>query len=267
MPHATSVDGTTIAYDIAGDGPPLVYVTGACCFRRFKPVASDAAVFSTRFRVITYDRRGRGDSADAGPWSLDREVEDLESMIDALGGEAFVYGHSSGAVLALHAADRLGAKVLGVALYDAPWVPDETARAEYAVLRTEVEERLEAGRRAAALRRFLVGIGMPKAFVALLPLTPGWRTMTALAPTLRYDLALTAGLPPTEVAARLRVPVHVLVGEKSPPDVHEVAHTLARALPDGAVTTLPGQDHMVSGSALLPELVARLRPDSPLAAP
>ena len=137
------------------------------------------------------------------------------------------------------------AKVLGVALYDAPWVSDAAARQEYAVLRTEVEERLEAGRRAAALRRFLVGIGMPKAFVALLPLTPGWRTMTALAPTLRYDLALTAGLPPTEVAARLRVPVHVLVGEKSPPDVHEVAHTLARALPDGAVTTLPGQDHMV----------------------
>lgn len=263
MPSATSADGTSIAYDIAGDGPPLVYVTGACCFRRFRPVVADAAVFATRFRVITYDRRGRGDSGDTGPWSLDREVEDLEAMIDALGGEAFVYGHSSGAVLALHAADRLPGKVLGAALYDAPWVPEVAGREEYAVLRADVEERLASGRRAGALRRFLSGIGMPKAFVALLPLAPGWRAMTALAPTLRYDLALTADLPPTEVAGRVQVPVHVLVGEKSPPEVHEVARILARALPDGSVTTLPGQDHLVSGKAVLPELVARLRLPAP----
>lgn len=263
MPHATSVDGTSIAYDIAGDGPPLVYVTGACCFRRFRPVIADAAVFSTQFRVLTYDRRGRGDSGDTGPWSLDREVEDLEAMIDALGGQAFVYGHSSGAVLALHAADRLPGKVIGAALYDAPWVPDAASREDYAVLRVEVEQRLVDGRRAAALRRFLGGIGMPKVFIALLPLTPGWRAMTALAPTLRYDLALTADLPPTELAGRVRVPVHVLVGEKSPPEVHEVARTLALALPDGAVTTLPGQDHMVAGKAVLPELVAKLRLRAP----
>lgn len=255
MHTATSIDGTPIAFDVRGEGPPLVFVTGATCFRRFLPVARDSRALASAFRVLTYDRRGRGDSGDAASWSVDREVDDLEAMIDTLGGEAYVYGHSSGAVLALHAAHRLGPKVRAAVLYDAPWVHDAAEREEYAVLRGEVEHLLVEQRNAAATRRFLAGIGMPRPFIALLPLLPGWRTMVRLAPTLRYDLALTAELPPLDLAAEVDVPLHVLVGERSPAPLHDVARALAGAVPSATLATVPKQDHLVAAKVLLPLLV------------
>ena len=258
MAFVTSKDGTAIAYDVQGSGPALVYVTGAACFRKFSPVVKDAKMFAREFTVATYDRRGRGDSGDTAPWSLDREMDDLEAVIDAVGGEAFVYGHSSGAVLALHAAHRLGSKVPAVVLYDASWVHDEAEREEYALLRQSVESLLDHRKDAAAMRRFLTGIGMPKLFVALLPLTPGWRKMVSLAPTLRYDMALTADLPPLELASRILTPVHVAVGERSPASLHAVASALSSALPGGDVITLAKQNHMVAATSMLPMLVSRL---------
>jgi pimeloyl-ACP methyl ester carboxylesterase len=262
METTTSRDGTLLAYDVRGDGPSLVYVTGATCSRTFLPVVRDSKAFSSAFRVMAYDRRGRGASGDTAPWALDREVEDIEALIDALGGTAFVYGHSSGAVLAMHAAITLGPKVRGLMMYDAPWVHDTTEREAYTVLRGHVESLLDEGRNAAATRRFLTGIGMPRWFVAILPLLPGWRTIVELAPTLRYDLALTADLPPLHLAAEVGVPTHVLVGERSPSQLHAVGRVLAGAVPGATFTTVPKQDHMVSATALLPILVERFGNDN-----
>jgi pimeloyl-ACP methyl ester carboxylesterase len=255
-----SHDGTTIAYEVTGQGPPLVYVTGAICHRTFRPIRQGAAVLSQSFQVLSYDRRGRGDSTDTAPWSLDREVEDLEALIDAIGGRAFLYGHSSGAVLALHATRRLAPKVQGVVLYDASWAADEADAARYATVCAEVEAVLDQGRGGAAIKRFLVGIGMPRLFTALLPFMPGWRRLVALAPTLRYDMALTAAPPPLDVAAMVRVPTHVMVGERSPEELHRVADALGASIPGATRETLAGQDHMVSAKVLLPSLVRHLHP-------
>lgn len=255
-----SQDGTPIAYEVTGNGPALVYVTGAICHRNFRPIRRGAAILSSAFRTITYDRRGRGNSGDAQPWSLDREVEDLEAVIDALGGEAVVYGHSSGAVVALHAAHRLAPKVQGVVLYDASWVADPAGAETYARLRTEVEGLLERGLGAAAIKHFLIGIGMPRMFARLLPFMPGWRALVALAPTLRYDMSLTADPPPLAVAAQVAVPVHVMVGERSPEELHRVAAMLAASIPGATFETLAGQDHMVSEKVLLSSLVRNLSP-------
>lgn len=252
--YATSRDGTRIAYEVAGEGPPLVHVTGAICSRRFPPVAKDAEEFATAFRVLSYDRRGRGDSGDTAPWSVQREVEDIEALIEQLGGRAYVYGHSSGAVLALHAAHRLGDSVAGAVLYDASWAADGAGAAEYAGLRSRVDHLLEQGRPAAAVRRFLAGIGMPRVFVHLLRFMPGWHRIRDLAPTLRYDMALTAEPPPLGLAAQVRVPVHVVVGERSPAELHAVGRALRAAVPHATLSILPGQDHMVAASAMLPEL-------------
>lgn len=256
-----SADGTNLAYEIRGDGPPLVYVTGAICHRTFGPIRSGAKVLSSAFRVLTYDRRGRGDSDDSGPWSLDREVEDISALIDELGGSALLYGHSSGAVLAMHAAHRLGDRVQRVVMYDASWVADDAEAATYAGLRAEVDVLLTRGRHGRALQRFLIGIGMPRVFTAVLPVMPGWRRMRALAPTLRHDLDLTAHPPPLEVAAAIDVPVHVMVGERSPDELHRVASAVAGAIPGATHEVLPGQDHMVSEKVLLPSLVRALCPD------
>lgn len=259
MKTARSKDGTTIAYDVYGSGPALIYITGASCFRSFMPVAQDARAFAREFTVYNYDRRGRGDSGDTLPWAVEREVEDIEVLIDAAGGAAFLYGHSSGAVLALEAALRLGDKVQKVVLYDASYVHDEQEKTEYGQLRRTIDGLLAAGKHAAAMRTFLRGIGMPKVFVTLLPLFPGWRTMRALAPTLAYDIALTGDLPPTGRVAAIAAPTQILVGQKSPASLHAVARQLAAAIPQATCAEVPGQDHMVSAKALLPRLVGFLK--------
>lgn len=254
MPTVRSKDGTTLAYDVLGAGPALVPITGATCFRRFRPVAADAAVFATAFTVYHWDRRGRGDSGDTAPWSVQREVDDIEAIIDAAGGHAILYGHSSGAALALEAAARLPHKVDAVVVYDASYVHDAAERDSYARLATRVAALLDEGANGRALKAFLRGIGMPRAFVTLLPLVPGWRTMKALAPTLRYDIALTEDLPPVHRFTGIDLPVRVLVGEKNPPGLDEVARMLAEAIPGATYRSVPGQNHLVSAKVLLPML-------------
>lgn len=256
-----SADGTRLAYELLGEGPPLLFVTGAICHRRFTPVRSGAKALSAAFRVMTYDRRGRGDSDESGQWSLDREVEDISALIDELGGRALLYGHSSGAVLAMHAAHRLGDRVERVVMYDASWVADDAEATTYAGLRAEVDSLLARGRHGRALQHFLTGIGMPRIFAALLPVMPGWRRMRALAPTLRHDMDLTAQPPPLQVAAEIAVPVHVMVGERSPDELHRVASAVAAAIPGATHEVLPGQDHMVKEKVLLPSLCRALCPD------
>jgi pimeloyl-ACP methyl ester carboxylesterase len=259
METTRSKDGTTIAYDVFGSGLALIYITGASCFRSFMPIAQDARAFAREFTVYNYDRRGRGDSGNTLPWALEREVEDIDAMIDAAGGEAYLYGHSSGAVLALEAALWLGSKVRKVVLYDASYVHDEAEKVAYGQLSHEVNLLLRDGKNAEAMKGFLKGIGMPRAFVALLPFFPGWRTMKALAPTLAYDIALTGDVPPVERAANVAVPTQIIVGQKSPAALHDVANQLARAIPDATFLELAGQDHMVGAKASLPRLVGFLK--------
>jgi pimeloyl-ACP methyl ester carboxylesterase len=254
-----STDGTTLAYDVYGSGPPLIYITGASCFRKFMPVVQDAKGFAKEFTVYNYDRRGRGDSTDTQPYAIEREVEDIAALIDVAGGKANLYGHSSGAVLALEAALRFPHKIDKVVMYDPPYVHDETEKAQYHALRQRVDKLLAAGKNGSAMRTFLNGIGMPKFFVYLLPLMPGWRTMRNLAPTLAYDIELTRDLPPVDRAAQVTVPLQIVVGEKSPESVKSSAKQLADAMPNVTLITLSGQDHMVSAKALLPLLTKFLK--------
>ena len=104
MYTVTSADGTPIAYDRYGDGPALILVNGAMGYRKFKKFEQMATALSQHCTVINYDRRGRGDSGEAGPVSVQHEVEDLAALIDAVGGSASLWGWSSGGALALRAA-------------------------------------------------------------------------------------------------------------------------------------------------------------------
>lgn len=254
-----SKDGTTLAYDTYGSGPPLIYVTGAICFRTFGPIVKDAKEFSREFTVYLYDRRGRGDSGNTLPYSIEREVEDIEAIVDAAGGSAFLYGHSSGAVLALEAAMQIPDKISKVVLFDASYVHDEKEKGEYSLLRRKVSALLHGGKGARALREFLAGIGVPKIFTCFLPLMPGWGRMKKLAPTLEYDMLLTSDLPPVDRAARIRVPMQILYGEKSPIGIQNVARQLAHAIPNSKLSQLTGQNHMADAKAVLPFLSSFLK--------
>src|SRR5215471_21161927 len=123
MPTVTSKDGTRIAYDREGQGPALILVDGAMCYRTSGPAKPLAKLLTNDFTVITYDRRGRGESGDTAPYVTEREVEDIDALIQMAGGSAFVYGVSSGAALALEAANHLTG-IRKLVLYEAPFVVD-----------------------------------------------------------------------------------------------------------------------------------------------
>src|SRR5215469_7427537 len=100
--QVTSKDGTTIAFEQVGQGPALIPVPGAFGVRSM--ATELVALLAPHFTVFNYDRRGRGDSGDTLPYAVEREIEDIDALIDAAGGSAFVFGNSSGAALALEAA-------------------------------------------------------------------------------------------------------------------------------------------------------------------
>ena len=92
MKKVISKDGTAIAYDQTGSGPPLILVDGAFCSRTFGPMPKLAPLLAPHFTMIAYDRRGRGDSTDTKPYAVAREIEDLDALIKEVGGSAFVMG-------------------------------------------------------------------------------------------------------------------------------------------------------------------------------
>jgi hypothetical protein len=144
-------------------------------------------------------------------------------------------------------------------MYDASYAHNEAEQSSYNKLSEQVHQLLRDGKNGQAMTTFLKGIGMPKVFVYLLRFMPGWKTMAALAPTLAYDIALTRDLPPVDRAKQVRMPVQVMVGEKSPAGLHDVASQLSKAIPGATFIQLPGQDHMVGAKALLPALVNFLK--------
>src|SRR5437016_13420262 len=107
MNKVSSKDGTPIAFDRSGKGPAVILVGGAFQHRAVDPrTAQLAALLAAHFTVFHYDRRGRGDSGDTAPYAVEREVEDIDALIQDAGGAAFVFGMSSGGYMVLEAAAR-----------------------------------------------------------------------------------------------------------------------------------------------------------------
>src|SRR5438128_1100572 len=123
MKRVTSKDGTSLVFDQLGEGPAVILVSGGSVDRSSN--APLAAVLAKRFTVYNYERRGRGESGDTPPYAVEREIEDIEAVIDEAGGAAFLYGISSGAALALEAAGKLITKVTKLAMYEPPYIVDD----------------------------------------------------------------------------------------------------------------------------------------------
>jgi pimeloyl-ACP methyl ester carboxylesterase len=258
MSRIRSKDGTPIAFDRRGDGPPLVLVDGALCWREFGPSGRLAELLGTRFTVFTYDRRGRGESGDAAPYATEREVEDLQAVIEEAGGSAYVSGISSGAVLALEAAAR-GASIERLALYEAPFIVDNSRAPVPVDIVAQLEELLADGRRGDAVRLFLRQVGAPGIVVSAMRFTPMWRQLTAVAHTLPYDMTIVGDKQqgrslPAERWRTATMSALALVGGKSPTWLHQGMRALAEALPNARFKVLRGQTHNVKPKALAPKL-------------
>jgi pimeloyl-ACP methyl ester carboxylesterase len=252
MDTLTSRDGTTIAFDQLGDGPPVILVCGGSTDRLAN--APLAEFLAPHFSVFNYDRRGRGDSGDTPPYAVEREVEDLDAVIAAAGGSASVYGTSSGAALALEAAAS-GLAIPKLALWEPPYILDESRRPPANTART-YSELVAAGRRGDAVEYFMARVvGLPPDFVAEARRAPWWPAQEALAHTLAYDATIMGDYSlPSERLASVTIPALVIDGGASFPWMSETAQALADTLPNAERRTLEGQTHNVAPGTLAPVL-------------
>jgi pimeloyl-ACP methyl ester carboxylesterase len=258
MPTIISEDGTKIAYDKVGKGPAVILVEGALATR--EAATPLAELLASHFTVYSYDRRGRGDSTDTKPYSAEKEVEDIEGLIDAAGGTAYVYGQSSGGALALEAAISLGDKVKKLALYEAPYDSSEAGIKVWRAFKTKLTELLAADDRNGALTLQLKTAGLSDEAIEGMRRGPEWKAMEAIAHTLAYDAAVVGEdrVVPSDRAAEVTVPVLVLDGGASKevlPFMYVTAEQLTKAIPGAQHRTLEGQVHVVDDKVLAPVLL------------
>ncbi len=257
MNKVTSRDGTTIAFDQSGQGPAVVLVDGAMCYREFGPMKPLAECLASHLTVITYDRRGRGDSGNTLPYALGREIEDIEALIDQAGGSAFIFGMSSGGCLALEAALQLGTKIKKLAMYEAPYNSDKADRPAWKEYWTQLNKLVTADRRGDAAALFMQFVGAPADQVEGMRHAPVWSQFEAIAPTLVYDATAMGSddrSVPVKRAAKISVPTLVMNGTVIP-FMLDTATALAKAIPHAQHRTLEGQPHDVDVQVLTPILV------------
>ena len=262
METVRSADGTPIAYDQAGHGRLLIMVDGAMTTRTSGTKPQLSELLAARFTVLSYDRRGRGDSGDTLPYAVGREIEDIEALIDQHGPAACLYGHSSGGCLALDAAVRLGPKVTKLAVYEAPYNDDPAFAQTWAQYLEQLAAALADNRRGDAVALFMRLVGTPADQVEAMRQAPFWPGMEAVAPTLAYDHAGVIGQDPSvpvKRAAQVDVPALVMHGTASLPFMAQTALTLSHALPHAELRALDGQDHNVEPAVLAPVLTAFFR--------
>lgn len=252
MDTVVSPDGTAIAFDRAGAGPPVILVNAGPTDRSAN--APLAGLLAPHFTVLNYDRRGRGDSGDTAPYAVDREYEDLAAVIDEAGGSAGVFGSSGAGILALEAAAR-GLAITKLAVWEPPYILDGTRPPAPADYRQQLVDLLAAGRRGDMVELFLTqAVGLPAEFVAPMRQSPFWPSMEAVAHALIYDAMIVGdfSLPSTRVAS-VKVPTLVIDGGQTP-WLGATAEAVAAVLPDAQRRTLEGQPHNVEAAALAPAL-------------
>lgn len=263
MATVRSKDGTRIAYEVTGSGPPLILIDGALGFRQFGSASRLAQLLASELTVFCYDRRGRGESGDNAPYAVDREIEDIDALIDAGGGAARLFGMSSGGALALEATAKLELRVEKLAVYEIPYDSTEDAAKGWREYRAQLKDLLAADRRGDAVALFMALVGTPAAMIEGMRGEPMWKTFTSVAPTLAYDAAVLGEdrSVPTDIAARVTAPTLIMDGGASVefmPFMRATAVALTNLIPNAKHVTLGGQRHDVDVAVLAPELTAFL---------
>jgi pimeloyl-ACP methyl ester carboxylesterase len=254
MASVTSKDGTIIAYDRMGQGPPAILVSGALTDRQANlPLAE---VLKQHFTIFNYDRRGRGASGDTLPYAVEREIEDIDAVIGAAGDSAFLIGFSSGAALSLEAAAS-GLAIRKLALWEPPYIVEGRRPRPPVDNAKTLIDLVAAGRRGDAVEFFLVEIvGLPPEVVSDARSQPSWSAQEALAHTLVYDTTILDDYSlPIVNAARVKTPTLVSAGGGDFPWIRDSAQALAELIPAAKTHFLGGQGHHVEPAVLAPVLV------------
>ena len=263
MSTVTSKDRTKIAFDKVGSGPAVILINGAIAYRRAfdSTLEQVAELLGEQFTVYDYDRRGRGESGDTRPFTKEREIEDVQALVEEAGGEAMVLAFSSGSAVALDAA-AVTPGIVKVAVYEAPFIVDDSRQP----VPTDYAEQLmklgSEGKREEAVEYFARhALGIPDEYMGGMKQDEAiWSRMIGVAHTIAYDAAFVGdvmqGKPlPTDRWARVTMPVLVLDGGASDAWMHHAADALAEVLPDASRQTLEGQTHAVDPKVLAPVII------------
>ena len=232
----------------------MILVLGALNSR--KSGAKLAKLLAARFTVISYDRRGRGDSTDTAPYSPQCEVEDIAALIGAVGEPVCLYGHSSGAALALEAAIKLRKKIAKLAIYEAPYALDDNARKAANEYDKALKKLLAAGSKDEAVALFVRSVGISDNQIEAMKHLPMWKGLEKLAPTLAYEsevLGKGHALPATRLA-RISIPTLIMHGGAGAAFMRDAARAISEAIPEAQLRTLADQTHGVSPKVLAPVL-------------
>lgn len=259
MGNVISKDGTSIAYSKTGSGPALILVDGAFCYREHGVTPRLVPLLSGYFTVYAYDRRGRGESSDQTFYSIDKEIDDLISIIEITNEEPYICGISSGAGLLVQAFDK-GIKAKRIALFEPPYVvtptndvaPPEEAEAK-------LKELVIQGKRGEAVQYFMTQVmGMPSWIVFLFKLfgKSQWQKNEAVAQTLAYDVEIMGNYSvPQNITQSINIPTVVIGGEKSPLKLKNAVIEIAKSIPKSQLCLLKGQSHNVNMKVLAPVLI------------
>lgn len=252
-----SLDGTRIAVFVSGSGRPLVLAPGTSADHTSWRLV--APLLDSRHELHAVDRRGRGASGDGSRYALEREYEDLAAVVDAAagrwGGPVDLIGHSYGGNIAFGAALRTRS-IRRLVMYEGWPMPDIADRTTDPAILAELEGLVERGRRDDAMEGFFrLIVHYTDDEIATVKSLPNWPSRVASVHTVPREIRAFGEqtFDPTQ-AARIGIPVLLLVGTQSPPDIQGRPHEVAAALPDARIVELEGQGHMANVTA--PELLA-----------
>lgn len=262
MSTVTSKDGTKIAFDKVGAGPAVILVNGAMSYRwAIDPTLAQLAdLLSKDFTVYNYDRRGRGESTDSSDlmsFAKEREIEDIQALIEDAGGKAMLLGFSSGGAVALETA-AVTSEVSKLAVYEVPFIVDDSREPLEDYL-GHTSRLVAEGKLDELVEYFIVTIaGMPAEFVGGMKQDENmWNMMKAIAPTIVHDASFMSefmkGNPlPDGYWTKVKVPTLVADGGASPAWMHNAAEALAAQLPNVSRETLAGQTHAIDPNVIAP---------------
>jgi pimeloyl-ACP methyl ester carboxylesterase len=240
MQTFTSPDGTRIAYQLAGDGPPLVLVHGGIEDHTYFHPALPA--LASHFTVYVVERRGRGHSGDTEPYAVEREYEDVVTLVDSIGEPVILLGRSYGALVSIEAALRTG-NVRTLVLYEPPFDPDGFGFPPAFLER--LESRLAAGDHEGVIRTMMSElVGLSPEELQQLEASEAWPAIVATAHTLPRELRSVAAyrFDPQRFRS-LMVPTVLLEGDQSPDELRVGVRLLEQTLPDARLVTMKGTGH------------------------
>jgi pimeloyl-ACP methyl ester carboxylesterase len=230
--HVASTDGTPIAYRVSGSGDPVLLVHGS---------ATSGAdwlfvlpLLRERFTVVTMDRRGRGDSGDGPDYAMEREAQDVLTVLDAVDGKLLV-GHSYGALCSILAAERTD-RLRRLVLYEPPIAVKGGDWLE------SMDELVARGDLDAALEGFLRSAGAPGAQFDAIRSSPAWPALLDAVPALPRELHACAGW--RHPRGPIDAPALFLRGADTKGPVYlEGLDDLQAGFPNGCSEVIPGQRH------------------------